>query len=499
VLTKSWKIQMHSKPSINVFWFKRDLRLLDNEGLQHAIESKTPLLLLYIFEPSLKNNPHYHERHWNFIAQSIRDLNKELKPYDTKIYCLNEEVTDVLKRLHERYKINTLFSMQETGLNCTYHRDKEVKKWCALQSIHWVEHVNNGVFRGLTNRVHWRDYWTNYMMQPIKPFSATATNFVREEITYLKQFSLQSKQLDGIQEGGTKKGIAYLESFLKKRHKKYQQSISKPEVARLHCGRISPYLAWGNLSVRYVWQRAKQAKTLGASAFQINAFTSRLRWQAHFIQKFEMETKMEFNSVNAGYHHLKKPLKPIFVDAWKHGKTGYPLVDACMRCVAKTGYLNFRMRAMVVSFFTHHLWQPWQAGVVFLGRQFLDFEPGIHYPQFQMQAGETGINMLRIYNPTKNALEHDADGNFIRKWVPELAQLPTAFVIEPWTMTEIEQHGYDVILGKHYPKPIVDIKKTYKYASTILWQMRRNAIVKKESKRILAKHTLADRENIMDT
>ena len=127
---------MHSKPSINVFWFKRDLRLLDNEGLQHAIESKTPLLLLYIFEPSLKNNPHYHERHWNFIAQSIRDLNKELKPYDTKIYCLNEEVTDVLKRLHERYKINTLFSMQETGLNCTYHRDKEVKKWCALQSIH---------------------------------------------------------------------------------------------------------------------------------------------------------------------------------------------------------------------------------------------------------------------------------------------------------------------------------------------------------------------------
>jgi deoxyribodipyrimidine photo-lyase len=289
-----------------------------------------------------------------------------------------------------------------------------------------------------------------------------------------------------------------LESFLKTRHKKYQQTISKPEAARLHCCRVSPYLAWGNLSVRYVWQRAKQAKTLGASAFQINAFTSRLRWQAHFIQKFEMETQMEFKSVNKGYHVLEKPLKATFIDAWEQGKTGYPLVDACMRCVTETGYLNFRMRAMVVSFFTHHLWQPWQAGAQFLGRQFLDFEPGIHYPQFQMQAGETGINMVRIYNPTKNALDHDADGSFIRKWVPELAELPTAFCIEPWTMTEIEQQGYGFILGKNYPKPIVDVKKTYKYASTILWQMRRNSIVRNESRRIVATHTLPNRKNIMD-
>ncbi len=156
------------------------------------------------------------------------------------------------------------------------------------------------------------------------------------------------------------------------------------------------------------------------------------------------------------------------------------------------------MRALVVSFFTHHLWQPWQAGAAFLGRQFLDFEPGIHYPQFQMQAGETGINMLRIYNPTKNALEHDTDAVFIRKWVPELAKLPTSFVIEPWTLTGIEQHGYEVILGKQYPKPIVDIKETYKHASTVLWHMQRNAKVRKESKRILAKHTLPNRENIMD-
>jgi deoxyribodipyrimidine photo-lyase len=405
----------------------------------------------------------------------------------------------VLDDLNNTWHIKTLFSMQETGLNCTFNRDKKVKKWCDEQNTHWVEHINNGVFRGLTNRAHWRDYWTNYMMQPIKPFTASEKDFVAVKDKLLKEIPPQPVKLEGIQEGGTKKGIAYLESFLKTRHKKYQQTISKPEAARLHCGRVSPYLAWGNLSVRYVWQRAKQAKTLGASAFQINAFTSRLRWQAHFIQKFEMETQMEFKSVNKGYHVLEKPLKTTFIDAWEQGKTGYPLVDACMRCVTETGYLNFRMRAMVVSFFTHHLWQPWQAGAQFLGRQFLDFEPGIHYPQFQMQAGETGINMVRIYNPTKNALEHDADGSFIRKWVPELAELPTAFCIEPWTMTEIEQKGYDFILGEDYPIPIVNIKESYKFASTVLWQMRRKSSVRIESKRILAKHTLPNRENIMDS
>ena len=178
-----------------------------------------------------------------------------------------------------------------------------------------------------------------------------------------------------------------------------------------------------------------------------------------------------------------------FIKAWTQGQTGYPLVDAAMRCVEETGFLNCRLRAMVVSFFTHLLWQPWTAGSGHLARMFIDYEPGIHFSQFQMQAGTTGINTIRIYNPIKQSKEKDKDGAFIKRWVPELRDLPTKYIHEPWEMTDLDSLLYNFKLGKNYPRPIVEFSKAYKLAKDKLWKLKKSNANQYISKAIVKKHT----------
>ncbi len=490
---------MDSKPVINIIWLKRNLRLQDNEPLYNAISHPNKSLILYSFEPFLLSDDHYSERHWDFIKQSLSNLNSKLRPYNTKVLSVKSELIQICNQIQEYYRIENIYSHQETGIRVTYERDKEFNRYCRNNSIVWTESVNNGVFRGLKDRTSWRKDWETYMKEPCFAFEPEENSFLdHSEISQLESvlptMSLKTSGNSLFQKGGTTMAYRYLRSFFEERYQLYNTHISKPEQSRINCSRLSPYLSWGNLSVREVWQKAKETRRDSDHKRHLDAFTSRLRWQAHFIQKFEMEDTMEFESINKGYQKLKKNISEAYIKAWEEGMTGIPLVDACMRCLNTTGYLNFRMRALVVSFATHHLWQPWQAISRHLSRMFLDFEPGIHFPQLQMQAGETGINQIRIYNPVKNSMEHDPNGQYILKWVPELRKIPVEFVHEPYLMTELEQKFFNFHLGVDYPKPIVNIGNSRKTASASLWKLRSDELVKAENRRILQKHTLPRRK-----
>jgi deoxyribodipyrimidine photo-lyase len=483
------------KPQLHIVWLKRDLRLEDNEAVVNALASGERTLLLYAFETILLEDKHYSERHWNFIRESIKDLNKQLKPLNSKILAVEADIVSIINQLMSQYMIRDIYSHQETGILVTYNRDKSFKRYCKNNLITWHENIHNGVQRGLKNRALWTQQCNAYFEIDPLEFSPSENQLLnKQEIEELERLlpvaSLETPEDAIFQKGGRSIGIKYLDSFLTKRYVNYMYHISKPELARKGCSRISPYIAWGNLSIREVYRRAYFLKKTSSSKKPLEAFMSRLRWQAHFIQKFEMEHTMETESVNKGFHKLKKDISQQYQIAWETGQTGFPLVDACMRCLNETGYLNFRMRALVVSFLTHNLWQPWQAASKHLSKMFLDFEPGIHFPQLQMQAGETGTNMLRIYNPIKNSLEHDPDATFIKKWVPELKDLDLPFIHEPYLMTEMEQQFINFHLGKDYPYPIVDMEVTRKKASDTLWNLRKNKKAREESQRILKKHTL---------
>ncbi|WP_317045574.1 cryptochrome/deoxyribodipyrimidine photo-lyase family protein [Aurantibacter aestuarii] len=483
-------------------WFKRDLRLHDNEAVFNALKSKESVLFLYTFEDFLLKDKHYSKRHWDFVKQSLEDLNQQLLPYSSKVLVVNNNLETVIYSLLENYYISHIYSHQETGLLTTFKRDLSFSKFCKTNHIQWIENENNAIQRGLKNRINWVEHWEFFMNSKEFEFLPKENQLLSiaelEKIEkHLNGCDISTKPNQNFQNGGRTTGLKYLNSFLDERYKNYSKNISKPLKARKSCSRISPYIAWGNLSIKEVINKAYQLRETSTFKKPIDAFTSRLRWQAHFIQKFEMEHLMEFKSINKGYHGLQKSINLVYQNAWKNGLTGFPLVDACMRCLKETGYLNFRMRALVVSFFTHNLWQPWQDCSEYLASLFLDFEPGIHYPQLQMQAGETGINMLRIYNPIKNSLEHDPEGLFIKKWVPELAHLELPFIHEPSKMTYFDQQLTGFQLGKDYPCPIVDENLSRKKASDILWQLKDQTLVKQDALRILARHTLQDRKRLM--
>ncbi len=485
---------MNTKPQIQLVWLKRDLRLEDNESIMNALNSQNKVLLLYLFEDLLLNDPHYSQRHWDFVKQSLIDLNTQLEQYNSKVLIVKSDIIAVINQLLTKFQIKDIFSHQETGILVTYNRDKSLKRFCKNNLITWHECINNGVIRGLKDRDQWLEKSNEYFEN--KPLSFLPKNnqllniseIIKLESLFSK-VSLSTVTTAAFQKGGRSMALKYLHSFFDKRYENYVFHISKPELSRMSCSRLSPYIAWGNLSIREVFHYAEEQKKNSKHKKSIEAFMSRLRWQSHFVQKFEMEHTMEKESINNGFQKLKKEVSLEFQKAWQQGNTGFPLIDASMRCLNETGYLNFRMRALVVSFFTHNLWQPWQNASRHLSQMFLDFEPGIHFPQLQMQAGETGTNMLRIYNPIKNSIEHDPEAFFIKKWVPELKNLDIPFAHEPYLMTELDQVFNNFKLGEDYPYPIVNIKETRKKASDILWHMRKNKQVKKESKRIMKKHT----------
>lgn len=289
-----------------------------------------------------------------------------------------------------------------------------------------------------------------------------------------------------------------LRSFLFLRGERYSGGISSPVSAAYHGSRLSPYLAWGNISLRTVVtetrQRQAEVRSLPASERSswlrsLRAFDARLHWHCHFVQKLESEPEIEHQCFIRSLDAMRAQTgNEAHLIAWRRGLTGYPFVDACMRHLRATGWLNFRMRAMLVSFAAYDLFLDWRLFAAFLARQFLDYEPGIHYPQIQMQSGTTGINAIRMYDPVKQGHDHDPSGDFVRRWVPELRRIPGRIVHEPWKLTPIDQREYRFDPGVSYPARIVDHQSAVRAAREILTSFRKRADTKGSIDATLIKH-----------
>ncbi len=495
-----------SIPPLQLVWFKRDLRVHDHAPLAQAAQ-RGAVLPLYIIEPELLHAPDFSPRHWTFIRASLHELRERLAELGQPLLVRHGNALAVLTALADALPIGGLWAHEETGNAITYARDRAVRRWARARGIPFTELPHNGVVRRLADRDDWAGLWERRMQQPVTPAPRTLPRLDLDELEIgaIPTHAALGLPPDpcAVQAGGEAAAHATLASFLYQRGTSYSREMSSPLTAAESCSRLSVHLAYGTISTRLVLQATRQRRAelraqdratnpdpqLAAWLRSLSAFESRLHWRCHFMQKLESEPAIEQHNFVRAYDGLRElDENAERFAAWASGNTGYPMIDACMRALAATGWINFRMRAMLVSFAAYDLWLHWREPALHLARLFTDYEPGIHYCQMQMQSGTTGNNTLRIYNPTKQGQEHDPKGQFIRQWLPELANVPLAFIHTPHLMPPALQHELGCVIGTHYPAPVVDHRQAVQRARAALAEIRNMPATRAEARAVHQKH-----------
>ena len=487
--------------AVDVVWFKKDLRVQDHQPLSEAAKSDNNLLCLFLVEPKRLELEDTDPIHIEWELDNAEELAKSLDEIGGHLHIKFEDAITAMQSLHEEYVISRILSHQETGNSWSYQRDIQVKEWCIENDIEWMEFANNGVIRGLVDRDLWKKKRDSRMRIELKP----APQLGEKSIPLTSEFKrtsigLNSRKLTVRREPGELAAIQRLNQFLEDEAKNFQWGISSPVNAVKYGSGLSPYLTVGAISMRRVVQTTNNRMheirnnphIVDDSKMWLRSlasFRKRLAWRCHFIQKLEMESNLDLVAQNKIIdENLKRELDDERFNKWKTGTTGWPFLDACMRQLTSTGWINFRMRAMIMSAASYNLWLPWRETGCHLAKQFIDYEPGIHWSQVGMQSGTTGINTIRAYSMTKQGKDQDPEGDYIRKWIPELTMVPTKYIHEPWKMPVDVQEISMCVIDENYPSPIVDEVTSRKEGVKKSYAARSTKESRTQSKIVLQKH-----------
>ena len=455
---------------MNIFIHRRDLRLVDNTTLNFICKNKTinNISPIFIFTPEQidpKINSYFSNNLVQFMCESLEELHNDYATKNSTLNFFYGDYIKVLESIHKKYNINSV-SFNVDYSPYAIKRDNNIKAWCKDNNIKCFSKedmllVNIIDNKNYPNEKHY-EIFTHFKNYQIKNYSIKKVskqkliNCLNKDSLFTK-YSIDKSKLDTFYtknknimcNGGRKKGEQKLEHINKQ--DKYPTLRNNLDY---ETSRLSPYINLGLVSIREVFSRVEKLYGLNHSLI------SELWWRDFFYNILYRNPSVVGNAMNSKFRNIKWDNNKILFNKWKNGMTGFPIVDACMNELNKTGYLHNRGRMIVASFLTKHLFTDWKWGEKYFAQKLIDYNISANNGGWQWTAS-TGVDshrtFYRVFNPWLQIAKFDKDCKYTKKWLPSLKDVPNEH-IKKWDKYYRKYSKID------YPKPIVNHAERRDYA-----------------------------------
>ncbi|HEY0269194.1 MAG TPA: deoxyribodipyrimidine photo-lyase [Methyloradius sp.] len=463
----------------SLVWFRRDLRDFDHAALYHALKHSTQVYCAFVFDTEILDKLiDKADRRVEFVWESLQELKAALISKNGDLIVLHGKARDEIPRLAKSLDVEAVYSNRDYEPHAIY-RDACVATILAQENIAFRQFKDQVVFEqdevlSLTSKPYtvFTPYKNAYLKKldgfylnayPVDRYSQHLTKpekvypEISLEDTGFKRTNLTIMKLPTGMSGGK----ALFDDFID-RIQFYKDARDFP--AAKGPSYLSVHLRFGTVSVRHLARTAWQMQSIGANTegfveVGASAWLNELIWRDFYFQILHHHPRVaDGESFKPEYESLPFPNDEKLFKAWCEGRTGYPLIDAAMRQLNQTGWMHNRLRMVAASFLVKDLLIDWRWGEQYFAQKLIDFDFSANNGGWQW-AASTGCDAqpyFRIFNPISQSEKFDAQGKFIRKYVPELSQCNNKEIHAPWLITSLRQQALNIEIGREYPLPIVD-------------------------------------------
>lgn len=451
-----------------IVWIRRNLREYDNTALVRASQDHNEVIPIYIvdqnyFEDSTLGYPRV-----KFWRDSLVELKQgQLRKKSKDIVIRNGEVLKELTNIIDQTEADSLYFNRDYT-PYSRKRDKKVMEELDIPVNTFKDHVIFEKEEIMTNKdtpykvfsYYKRKWFDKEKRRPQEAEQYSVPVLDSHPIPSLEELGFEKPENMSVWEGGRKNGLERLEKF-KDKIGAYKEHRDYP--AKNATSKLSPHIKFGTVSVREIfWEAERMRKTQAAEG--IETWQEELAWRDFYYQLLWHNPRTVNEPFLEKYKQINWRSKEEAKEDWErfiNGKTGFPLVDAGMRQLKQTGWMHNRLRMLTTSFACKDLWLDWKDVHNYFKKMFIDADVAsmIGGIQWAYSIGTDAQPYFRVFNPTNHGEKYDPDGEYTKKWVPELQDIPDSYLFKPWEMPDYVQQSCNIIIGEDYPKPIVNHKQ----------------------------------------